>query len=209
MEPKPARLCAGIDEAGRGALAGPVVAAAVILPDSGAIPGLDDSKKLSPKKREALALAIRSVAKCWAIGAIWPARIDEINILQATFEAMADAARRLAQRPDKLLIDGNFVIPQAILARKAGAGAPLPEQAAIIKGDALIPAISAASIIAKVFRDRLMIRLARRWPVYGFEAHKGYGARRHIEAIKANGPCPMHRLTFRQAGGIPPLLACR
>lgn len=173
---------AGIDEAGRGPLAGPVVAAAVILREP--IPGLDDSKKLSEKRRAALADQIRDTA-LFGIGIAEPEEIDRINILQATLVAMRRAALNLGEIPAEFLIDGNRTPGQ------------LPATARfIIGGDGLEPAISAASIIAKTVRDELMIRAAERWPAYGFEGHKGYGARTHLEAIATHGPCPIHRMSF-------------
>ena len=192
-------LVAGIDEAGRGCLAGPVVAAAVILPQSYELPGLNDSKACSAKTREKLAPLIRQCALAWGLGVVWPARIDAINILQATFEAMSRAVRCLRCAPAHLLIDGNKTVPGEVFAfhwRKWHT-APLPSQRCIIGGDASEPAISAASILAKTYRDKLMTRLEKRWPGYGFEAHKGYGTEDHYEALRRLGPCPRHRLTFR------------
>lgn len=173
---------AGIDEAGRGPLAGPVVAAAVILRDP--IDGLNDSKKLSEKRRVALAREIRETA-LFGIGIAEPEEIDRINILQATMVAMRRAALHLGHIPAEFLIDGNRTPGQMPAAARF-----------IIGGDALEPAISAASIIAKTVRDELMIRAAQRWPAYGFEGHKGYGARTHLDAIAAHGPCPIHRMSF-------------
>lgn len=184
----PAGPVAGIDEAGRGCLAGPVVAAAVILPEDfepSALPGLTDSKALSAARREELAPKIRQLALAWSLGLAWPGEIDRVNILAATLSAMARAAALLRVRPALLLIDGNKTCP-----------APLPQRA-IVNGDALIPAISAASILAKTFRDRLLCALDRRHPGYGFSGHKGYGAASHFEALRELGPCPQHRLTFR------------
>ena len=173
---------AGIDEAGRGPLAGPVVAAAVILREP--VSGLDDSKKLSEKRRIALAREIRDTA-LFGIGIAEPEEIDRINILQATLVAMRRAALNLGEIPAEFLVDGNRTPGQ------------LPATARfIIGGDGLEPAISAASIIAKTVRDELMIRAAERWPAYGFEGHKGYGARTHLEAIATHGPCPIHRMSF-------------
>jgi len=184
---------AGVDEAGRGCLAGPVVAGAVILPDDYDLPGLTDSKKLSPAKRERLAPAIKAQAVAWGVGVSWPVEIDRINILQATFAAMSRAVRALGTGPSLLRIDGNKRIPEAYLAILA---AP-PAQEAIIGGDLSVPAISAASILAKTFRDRLMVIFAGRHPGYGFEAHKGYGVAAHLAALRQLGPCRIHRLTFR------------
>lgn len=192
-----ASLIAGIDEAGRGCLAGPVAAAAVILNPARPIPGLADSKALSASKRMRLASQIRQNALAWGIGLVWQKRIDEANILLATFEAMAKAARALKIAPDKLLIDGNQTIPGKILSKCACDGQPLPAQECVIDGDQLEPAISAASIIAKTFRDSLMIAFARKWPVYHFEKHKGYGTKAHYAALREHGPCPLHRISFR------------
>jgi len=190
----------GIDEAGRGCLAGPVVAGAVVLPPEFNISGLGDSKKIPPGRREALAVAIRSSALAWGIGLVWPWEIDRINILQATFRAMIKAARHCAGAcpiPLSLAIDGPHVIPAPLFALFAWPGY-LPRQQALIRGDALVPAISAASILAKSFRDRLMCALARRYPGYGFEHHKGYGTAEHLRALAAYGPCRMHRVSFRK-----------
>lgn len=199
--PSPPLLMAGIDEAGRGCLAGPVVAAAVILPEHYDLPGLTDSKALSAARREELAPRIRRCALAWGLGIVWPATIDRINILQATFEAMSRAVVRLGQRPGLLLVDGNKTVPGPVLLphwRARHADAPdLPRQNAVVGGDRLVPAISAASILAKTWRDRLMEHLDKRWPGYGFARHKGYGTADHYEALRALGPCRQHRLTFR------------
>lgn len=195
---------AGIDEAGRGCLAGPVVAAAVILPAVCDLPGLTDSKAMSAKAREHLAPRIRACAVAWGLGVVWPRRIERINILQATFEAMSRAVRVMGVTPTRLLIDGNKTLPHAVLLPfwRAGHAAPPPSQLAIVGGDKSEAAISAASILAKTFRDRLMRHLDRRWPGYGLAAHKGYGTQAHYEALRHLGPCPQHRLTFR--GVLPP-----
>lgn len=182
---------AGVDEAGRGCLAGPVVAGAVILPDSFHLPGLNDSKKLTAVRRAALEPAIKTQAVAWGLGVIWPAEIDRINILQATFRAMAQAVAVMKIRPVSLLIDGNKTIPVHLLVSPA-----LPQRA-IVDGDALEPAISAASILAKTFRDRLLTVLDRRYPGYALAVHKGYGTAAHLAALRSLGPCPQHRLTFR------------
>lgn len=183
-------VMAGIDEAGRGCLAGPVVAAAVILPAAADLPGLADSKTLSASRRDGLAAEIGAQALAWGLGVIWPWDIDRINILQATLKAMSRAVAALKVRPQVLLVDGKQTLPEDLLR------APLPRQKAVIDGDALVPVISAASILAKTFRDDLMDRLDRRYPVYGFARHKGYGTREHLEALRTHGPCRLHRLSF-------------
>ena len=192
-------LCAGIDEVGRGCLAGPVVAAAVILPDRFALEGLTDSKKLSAKKREELARQIKSGCLAWAIGLVGQRTIDRINILQATLMAMSIACARLSPAPQGLVIDGNKTVPEYLLARfwRKHHGEALPRQRAIVKGDASVAAISAASILAKTYRDSLMQAFAKRWPEYGFERHVGYGSALHLRMLAAHGPCPLHRRTFR------------
>lgn len=176
-------LC-GIDEAGRGPLAGPVVAGAVILPKDCDILYINDSKKLSEKKREELYDVIMERAVAVGVGYAAPERIDEINILQATYEAMREAVAKLSVEPDLLLNDA-VTIPQIGI-----------RQVPIIKGDAKSISIGAASIIAKVTRDRLMVRYDEIYPEYGFASNKGYGAQTHIEALKQFGPCPIHRKSF-------------
>lgn len=174
----------GIDEAGRGPLAGPVVAGAVILPKDCDILYINDSKKLSAKRREALYDEIMEKAVSVGVGIVGPGRIDEINILQATYEAMREALRNLCVIPDILLNDA-VTIPGVEI-----------RQIPIIKGDARSISIGAASIIAKVTRDRLMVEYDKIMPEYGFASHKGYGAAKHIEAIQKYGPSPIHRRTF-------------
>ena len=174
----------GIDEAGRGPLAGPVVAGAVILPKDCDILYINDSKKLSPAKREELYDVIMERAVAVGVGLATPERIDEINILQATYEAMRDAVSRLNPEPDILLNDA-VTIP----------GTRIP-QVPIIKGDAKSISIGAASIIAKVTRDRIMAEYDAQYPEYGFAGHKGYGSKEHIAAIQKYGPSPIHRRTF-------------
>ncbi|QJB56494.1 ribonuclease HII [Pseudodesulfovibrio sp. zrk46] len=181
---------AGVDEAGRGCLAGPVVAGACILPVEYDLPGLTDSKQLTAEKREVLYDLIREQAVAWAIGVAWPGEIDQINILESTYQAMGRAVRGMKVSPKFLQIDGNKLIPPYALKRD------IPQEY-VIKGDGKIPAISAASIMAKTFRDRLMIKLAKRYPGYGISKHMGYGTKAHMEAIKKLGPCPQHRMTFR------------
>lgn len=179
-----AEWIAGVDEAGRGPLAGPVVAAAVILNPSQPILGLDDSKKISSKKRLALFDEICEKAYCYAIAEASVAEIDTFNILQASLLAMKRAIERLKHQPQYVLIDGLFCPKITIPAE------------AIIKGDSKIPAISAASILAKVYRDRLMLNLHTLHPEYGFNTHSGYGTQRHLAALDRFGPCPHHRCTF-------------
>ncbi len=175
---------AGVDEAGRGCLAGPVVAAAVMLPASAALAGLTDSKLLTPEAREALAPAIRAVAVAWAVAAVEAATIDATDIVRATFEAMRLAICQLVPPPELILVDGN-VTPTL----------PLPVRA-VVKGDRLVPAISAASILAKVTRDHMMEAWGLEYPAYGFAQHKGYGTADHLAAIAREGPSPIHRRTF-------------
>ena len=174
----------GIDEAGRGPFAGPVVAGAVILPKGLTIEGLNDSKQVSAKRREELYDEIKEKAVSVGIGMSSPARIDEINILQATYEAMRQAIGKLSVTPDLLLNDA-VTIPQVAIS-----------QVPIIKGDAKSMSIAAASILAKVTRDRLMVEYDKVMPEYGFAGHKGYGSAAHIEALKKYGPSPIHRKTF-------------
>lgn len=176
---------AGVDEAGRGPLAGPVVVAAVILDLARPIDGLADSKQLSEKRREALFPLIIERALAHAIVCVEAAEIDRINILQATLTGMTRAVMALTQAPDLALIDGNR-LPQSL---------PCPARA-IIGGDASEPAISAASILAKVSRDHILCDYESRWPGYGFARHKGYPTAAHVEALRRLGPCPEHRRSF-------------
>ena len=177
-------LVAGVDEAGRGPLAGPVVAAAVILDDLRPIAGLNDSKKLSAARREKLFDEIRAKALCCSIAQASVEEIDEINILQATLLAMRRAVEGLRLKPAKVLVDGNRLPVLDVLAE------------AIVKGDATVPAISVASILAKVTRDRWCAELDARYPQYGFATHKGYGTADHLAALQTHGACPEHRKTF-------------
>lgn len=174
----------GVDEAGRGPLAGPVYAAAVILPRDLEIPGLTDSKKLSDKKRRELFPIIQEQAVAFGIGVASEKEIDEINILQATFLAMKRALEKLSVRPDLALIDGN---------RKTDFGVPAKT---VVKGDSLSASIAAASILAKVSRDNYMMELAQKYPQYGFDVHKGYGTKAHYQALREFGPSEVHRMTF-------------
>jgi ribonuclease HII len=176
---------AGIDEAGRGPLAGPVVSAAVIIPMSLQIPGVSDSKKLTPQKRNYLYEKIYDLAVSVGIGIVDPFEIDRINILQAALLSMAMAVENLSPQPDCLLIDGTFLISSA-----------LPQEA-IPKGDAVSVTIAAASIVAKVTRDRLMERYHQDYPQFGFQKHKGYPTKAHKKAIQKFGCCPIHRRTFK------------
>lgn len=177
-------LLAGVDEAGRGPLAGPVVAAAVILDERRRILGLRDSKALSPRRRELLHDEIMAHALCVAIGEASAAEIDAHNILQATLLAMRRAVEKLRLTPALVLVDGNRL---PVL--------PMPAQA-IVKGDAKVAAIAAASIVAKVHRDRACQTLHTQWPAYGFDEHKGYPTPQHLQALRAHGPCPQHRQSF-------------
>lgn len=178
----------GVDEVGRGALAGPVVAAAVVLPAHGGIEGLADSKTLSPGRRSELAGQIRARALGWALGEATAAEVDRWNVLEAALAAMQRAVAGLAAllgRPSLALIDGN----------RCPAGLPCPARA-VVGGDATVAAIGAASILAKVYRDGEMARLDRHWPRYGFAGHKGYPTSAHLERMDRFGPCPLHRRTF-------------
>ncbi|HVY54936.1 MAG TPA: ribonuclease HII [Thermodesulfobacteriota bacterium] len=176
---------AGVDEAGRGPLAGPVVAAAVILPESFNIPGLDDSKKLTHSERVAVLECIVSSALAFAVGIVHHEEIDRINILRASLRAMEIAVGALGKKPDFLLVDGNqktsLLIPQET----------------VVKGDSRCCSIAAASIVAKVKRDQIMDEYHEIYPQYNFRSHKGYPTREHLEAIRRYGPCPIHRKSFR------------
>ena len=177
-------LIAGVDEAGRGPLAGPVVAAAVILDDQHPIQGLADSKKLTALRRERLFDEIRAKALCFCIAEASVQEIDSLNILQATLLAMRRAVEGLRLKPNKVLVDGNRLPVLDVLAE------------AIVKGDSKVPAISAASILAKVHRDRLCDEWHAQFPAYSFDAHKGYGTATHLQALRTHGPCPWHRQSF-------------
>lgn len=188
-------LMAGVDEAGRGPLAGPVVAAAVILDDLNPIAGLNDSKKLTAARRDKLFDEIRARALCCSIAQASVQEIDELNILQATLLAMRRAVQGLRLKPVKVLVDGNRLPVLDVVAE------------AIVKGDALVPAISAASILAKVTRDRWCQELHQQYPHYGFDNHKGYGTAEHMQALREHGACPEHRRSFSPVrdvlGGAP------
>ena len=181
---QPFRLVAGVDEAGRGPLAGDVVAAAVILRQDCVLQGLDDSKKLTALRRSSLAVMIREQALCWAIGRASPAEIDTLNILQASLVAMQRAVEALSVSPEFVLVDGNRCPPWT------------RASAAVIGGDARVPAISAASILAKVCRDTELALLEEQYPGYGFAVHKGYPTPTHLAALARLGPSPVHRLSF-------------
>ena len=177
-------LLCGVDEAGRGPLAGPVCAAAVILPAGLEIPGLNDSKKLSEKQREALFEPIKAAAKAYGIAFASVEEIENLNILNATFLAMNRAISQLSPQPELALIDGN---------RNTGIAVP---SRCVVKGDSRCADIAAASVLAKVSRDRYMLEMAEKYPEYGFERHKGYGTKAHYDAIREYGPCPIHRPSF-------------
>ena len=177
-------LICGVDEAGRGQLAGPVCAAAVILPANVDIPGLDDSKKLSDKRRRELFPVIKEQAVAYAVAFADHTEIDEINILQATYLAMERAIDQLAVKPDLALIDGN---------RAKDFGLPVQT---VVHGDSLSASIAAASVLAKVTRDDYMLHMAELYPEFGFEIHKGYGTKAHYAALTKSGHCPIHRLSF-------------
>lgn len=189
-------LVAGVDEAGRGPLAGPVVAGAVILPHDFTLAGLDDSKKLSPARREKLFIALTSSPRvCWALGEASVEEIDRLNILRATHLAMARAVEALPEKPHHVLVDGLPVQGLSV------------DHTALVGGDGLSLSIAAASILAKVARDRLLLALDVQYPHYGLARHKGYGTRHHLEALQIYGPSPIHRRSFApvaQACGIRP-----
>ncbi|MDY7001981.1 MAG: ribonuclease HII [Thermodesulfobacteriota bacterium] len=176
---------AGVDEAGRGCLAGPVAAAAVILPKGLEIPGLADSKKLSADARAALEPEIKALALAWGVGLSRPREIERVNILKATLKAMQRAVNALKIAPDFLIIDGCHTLALSI------------PQKAVVKADLKIPAVSAASVLAKTFRDRLLTKLDARYPGYGLCRHKGYGTKEHLDALSRLGPSPVHRMSFK------------
>ena len=179
------KIIAGVDEAGRGPLAGDVYAAAVIFEPGTIIEGLNDSKKISPKKRDMLFEEIKEKAKSYAVGVATVAEIEELDILNATFLAMRRAIESLSVTPDFVMVDGNQHIRKLEI-----------ENEPVIKGDSLSMSIAAASILAKVSRDRYMEEMAEKYPEYEFDGHKGYGTKRHSELIREFGPCPIHRLSF-------------
>jgi ribonuclease HII len=184
-----ALLVAGVDEVGRGPLAGPVVAAAVVLDPDRPIAGLKDSKCLSPRRRRLLARHIRRQARAWSIALVDHSEVDRINVLRASLLAMRLAVERLDLIPEQVLVDGSQV-------PEFGALFAATWVEAIVRGDQTVPSISAASILAKVFRDRLMCRWARKYPGYGFAEHKGYPTRSHLANLERLGPCLIHRQSF-------------
>ena len=188
-------IIAGVDEAGRGPLAGPVVAAAVILPNSYNLEGLDDSKKVTPKKRSQLFVEIQHQATAISVGVVAAADIDKTNILQATQQAMKMALGRLKPRPDQAVIDG-YALPTQIIPNKG-----------VIKGDQTVDVIKAASIIAKVTRDNMMEQYDIIFPVYGFKKHKGYGTREHMDKLRLNKACAIHRKSFKPVAAAMPTLS--
>lgn len=194
-------LPAGLDEAGRGALAGPVVSAAVVFKEDFDLIGLDDSKKLSAKERKELSYEIREFSVAYGIGIAWQNLIDRENILQATLISMTRALQALYSRsqykPQVLWIDGTQTIPTPYFKKYAKNFEDSPTQKAIIEGDAKFPVISAASVLAKVFRDDLMKKLDLRYPNYNFAKHMGYGSKEHLKALEEYGACPIHRKTFK------------
>lgn len=186
-----ARRIAGLDEAGRGPLAGPVVAAAVVFLEGLLIPGVTDSKQVSENNRERLYALITEAAAAYGIGIVDERTIDEINIREASILAMERALAAVSPAPDHLLIDGNFTLPRIHL-----------PQLPIVKGDCLSHSIAAASILAKVTRDRMMRDLHERFPQYNFKKHKGYGTKEHIDLIRLHGPCEAHRRSFEPVAGM-------
>ena len=185
------RALCGVDEVGRGPLAGPVVAAAVIVPQYVEIEGLDDSKSLSPTRREHVFEAIVDLDLVCAVGIIDPATIDKINILRASLMAMRKAVMSLKQDPDFLLVDGNYAIPKVS-----------QPQYAVVKGDSRCKSIAAASVVAKVTRDRIMAKYETIYPTFSFSQHKGYPTHTHLQELKDHGPCDIHRKTFKPVADI-------
>jgi ribonuclease HII len=188
---------AGMDEVGRGPLAGPVVAAGVIFPRGFAHSDITDSKLLTGKKRRELASCIKEHAVAWGVGVVGPDEIDRINILRASLLAMAYAFKQLHPAPDYLLIDGSHEIPFSSFADEGGQVQFVPQQKAIKKGDRLSVSIGAASIVAKVTRDEMMMEFDRIYPQYGFARHMGYGSSLHLAALRLHGPSPIHRRSFK------------
>ena len=189
---------AGVDEVGRGPLAGPVVAAAVVLPRDFDEEGIKDSKLLTVAQRERLAPIIKAKAISWGVGVVTVQEIDRFNILKASLMAMARACRALASAPDHLLIDGKQTIPVSLLKPPRATYLSPVRQTALIRGDRICLSIAAASIIAKVARDQIMVELDESYPQYGFAIHKGYGSAAHLAALRRHGPSPVHRRSFAQ-----------
>ncbi len=181
---------AGVDEAGRGPLAGPVVAAAVVLARDSRWDGLDDSKRLTAATRELLYARVLSGARAFGWAVVGPRAIDALNIRRASLEAMRRAVERLGQRPELVLVDGLDAVPGLAC-----------EQRPVVDADATLLSVAAASVVAKVVRDRIMERLDRVWPAYGFARHKGYGTPEHLAALERHGPCPLHRYSFAPVAG--------
>ena len=191
------KCVAGLDEVGRGPLAGPVVAAAVIMPRGFLSPDIKDSKLLTSSQRERLVPVIKQNAVCWGLGVVEVAEIDRFNILTASFLAMVKAYQALRPAADCILIDGNQMIPPELFGLGKTAAGFLPRQRAIVKGDRLCISIAAASIVAKVARDAIMAELDKSYPEYGFAGHKGYGCTAHLEALRRFGPSRVHRRSFK------------
>jgi ribonuclease HII len=198
------KCVAGLDEVGRGPLAGPVVAAAVVLPPGFAHAEIKDSKLLTAKQREKMAAVVRQNAECWAVGVVAAKDIDRLNIHQASLLAMVKALASLASKADCLLIDGKQSIPLALFRIGKFLSGRSTYQRTIVRGDQLCLSISAASIIAKVARDQLMMRLDTQYPEYGFAAHKGYSCAAHCEALRRFGPSPVHRRSFKPVRDVLP-----
>jgi ribonuclease HII len=198
------KCIAGLDEVGRGPLAGPVVASAVVLPRGFSHPGIKDSKLLTAEQRETIAPIIKQNAISWGIGIVEVEEIDRINILKASLRAMVKAFRALSPPADYLLIDGNQIIPPGLFRTAKTLGASLPQQRTIIKGDRLCLSIAAASILAKVARDALMLEFDKEYPEYGFASHKGYSSAAHLDVLRRFGPCPIHRKSFAPVRKISP-----
>jgi ribonuclease HII len=195
---------AGMDEVGRGPLAGPVVAAAVVLTRGFTHPEIKDSKLLTAEQRETIAPVIREKAVCWGIGIVEVEEIDRINILNASLQAMVKAFRALTPPPDCLLIDGRETIPPGWFKRGKKPAGSLPQQRTIVKGDQLCLSIAAASILAKVVRDAIMVEADKKYPQYGFAGHKGYSSTAHLELLRRFGPSPIHRKSFAPVRAVNP-----
>lgn len=190
-------MIAGVDEVGRGPLAGPVVAAAVILPRGFSHSEITDSKLLTESQRQKLAPLIKDNALSWSLGVVAAEQIDRINIFNASFLAMTTAVQQLTPAPDHILVDGKQMIPPEMFPSAKVFGAQLPRQRSIVKGDRLCLCIAAASILAKVARDEMMVQLEARYPAYGFAANKGYASPAHLDALRRYGPSPVHRHSFQ------------